>query len=225
MNIGQDCLELSILFVFCLAALPSSFAIWTLLLEIYFILLYSPPPAAHVKSLDYGLKTPTKPVVSASSSPLKEVQVSDQLHRDSLQHQFCGSASFSPRLPKIRTTLATPSKLDAIFPPVPMGQMKQSDFLATLSPLRISQPQRLATPPASSVAKSLFASASPAASVLTTAAAAFGQRTPTPLKRYLAAFEEKEGALKWNLTPLGTPQDLKDRTDVMKVRHMTINDI
>lgn len=172
--------------------------------------------AAHVKSLDYGLKTPTKPVVSASSSPLKEVQVSDQLHRDSLQHQFCGSASFSPRLPKIRTTLATPSKLDAIFPPVPMGQMKQSDFLATLSPLRISQPQRLATPPASSVAKSLFASASPAASVLTTAAAAFGQRTPTPLKRYLAAFEEKEGALKWNLTPLGTPQDLKDRTDVMK---------
>ena len=44
-----------------------------------------------------------------------------------------------------------------------------------------------------------------------------GQRTPTPLKRYLAAIEEKEGALKWNLTPLGTPQELKDRSDVMKV--------
>jgi hypothetical protein len=46
----------------------------------------------------------------------------------------------------------------------------------------------------------------------------FGQRTPTPLKRHLAAIEEKEGALKWHLTPLGTPQELKDVSDVLKVR-------
>ena len=125
-----------------------------------------------------------------------------------------------------------------------LQQLADDDEVMKQQPGRLAH--HSATPPPSAIAKSLFSSSSlrtprasltPAAAaspisasaaavtaLQRTPAAAVGvaagtalQRTPTPLKRYLKAIEEKEGALKWNLTPLGTPQELKDRSDVMKV--------